>query len=605
MRRLLFYNIIFVLSLFVFLTSFSEVSAESVTRRSRVGENITGIGTVAWTNPENITNINESFATAVDIPAGGGVTNYLRGTDYRFGSIPIPEDAFIKGISLQIRRYSSSDGTGQRVRDHIVSLLKDGVITGDNKATTSLNWPVAFATRTYGGQEDLWGTTWTPADINTTTFGAVLVASNNHATLVRTGTVDFLRITIYYFRTTTLEVGQTTGTFGGSVNLTATLTPAVSDKVITFSLNGSEVGTSTTDVNGVAVLNNISISGIDAGSYPTGVEVNFDGDDYYVSSSHSNILHINAKPVTVTVDAKTKFAAEPDPVFTYTVSDTSTVFTGALSRVPGEKIGSYEIQQGSLAVVGSNYVIDNFVSAVLTINSRGGSNLPVGFNLPPVAPPGGFSINIEGDTQNIFNRLIKLNLNGGSAARVAISNFSDFRNASQILYSPSIEWDICEGKEICASGVNKIYVKFFTQYGYSSETIIYEVNYRGNDMVAQKVITDNNQASIISLINSVSFGQRNEKVRELQTELRKLGFFSYSSDTGFYSVITRQAIVDYLISIKTEGLETLIKMIKYGERSATVREIQTQLKGLGFFTYPTATGFYGPITRDAINSFLK
>jgi len=73
--------------------------------------------------------------------------------------------------------------------------------------------------------------------------------------------------------------------------------------------------------------------------------------------------------VTVTADAKTKVYGEDDPVFTYTYSpeDPPIVFTGSLSRLPGENVGSYQITRGDLAAGG--YEID-FVSANLTITTR-------------------------------------------------------------------------------------------------------------------------------------------------------------------------------------------------------------------------------------------
>jgi len=602
MKKVLLYGLGAVLVVFFIFISGTQVFAESKTRITKSGENIASVGTIAWTNPDNITDNDDISAVASSVPAGGGITNYLQGTDFRFYNVPIPEDAFIQGIRLRIRRYSSSDGTGQRLRDSVVSLLKNGVIVGDNKAVTSTNWPTDFAVRAYGDENDLWGTTWTPADINTSTFGAVLSAANNHGSLARTGTVDYFQIVVYYFRTSTLEVGDATGIYDGVVNLTATLTPAVSGQSIVFSLNGTEVGTSTTDINGVATLNDASLSGVDVGAYPAGVEAVFAGDDYYVSSSASNMLTVSAKPLTITAQAKNKYKGEADPALTYTSSDSSASFTGSLSRVAGEVSGTYAIQQGTLVVVGSNYFIDSFVSSYLTIQYRGGSNLPDGFNLPPVPPDGGYSVQLANGAQTASNQIVTLNLSGGSAVRMAISNFSDFRFAAQIPYNSNYNWNICEGKEICEAGINKIYVKFFTQYGYSSETVVYEVNYTGKDAGKSEYLGEAliegeiNQNNILALINSVKFGERNEKVEQLQTILKNKSFFQYSIVTGYYGNITKQAIIDYLISIKKDGLDSLSKIIKYGERSEAVKYVQIQLKEMGFFVYPTITGFYGVIT---------
>lgn len=45
--------------------------------------------------------------------------------------------------------------------------------------------------------------------------------------------------------------------------------------------------------------------------------------------------------------------------------------------------------------------------------------------------------------------------------------------------------------------------------------------------------------------------------------------------------------------------------MKLGSRTASVKQLQTLLKGLGFFTYPTASGYFGPATRDAVVRFQK
>ena len=57
----------------------------------------------------------------------------------------------------------------------------------------------------------------------------------------------------------------------------------------------------------------------------------------------------------------------PDPAFTYTASIPAATFTGALNRVPGENVGDYAINQGTLAVVGNKYIITSFIPANFTL----------------------------------------------------------------------------------------------------------------------------------------------------------------------------------------------------------------------------------------------
>ena len=83
-------------------------------------------------------------------------------------------------------------------------------------------------------------------------------------------------------------------------------------------------------------------------------------------------LTITARPITVTADAQSKVYGDPDPAFTYKVTTGSLVgsdaFAGGLTRVSGENVGTYAIQQGSLALT-SNYIL-TYVGANLAITVR-------------------------------------------------------------------------------------------------------------------------------------------------------------------------------------------------------------------------------------------
>jgi len=97
------------------------------------------------------------------------------------------------------------------------------------------------------------------------------------------------------FVSTSGQVGATTlappdagGVYGGSTNLTAILTSGgngVAGATVSFTLNGANVGSATTNVNGVATLQNVSLAGWDVGTYPSAVFASFDGDDNPASAS--------------------------------------------------------------------------------------------------------------------------------------------------------------------------------------------------------------------------------------------------------------------------------------------------------------------------------
>ena len=101
------------------------------------------------------------------------------------------------------------------------------------------------------------------------------------------------------------------------------------------------------------------------------------GNNYSITSFVSANFTITVKPITVTVNpGQSKIYGDAEPIFAYTSSDSATTFTGALNRVPGENVGTYAIDQDSLAVAGSNYSIASFVPANFVINQKAASVSP-------------------------------------------------------------------------------------------------------------------------------------------------------------------------------------------------------------------------------------
>src|SRR6266436_6495687 len=103
---------------------------------------------------------------------------------------------------------------------------------------------------------------------------------------------------------TSISVGAASGTYGGTTTLTATLTqqggPPLSGKTITFTLNGASFAgnTAVTNGSGVATLANVSLAGINAATYPTGVGASFAAGGGFAGSSGANSLTISkATPV--------------------------------------------------------------------------------------------------------------------------------------------------------------------------------------------------------------------------------------------------------------------------------------------------------------------
>jgi uncharacterized repeat protein (TIGR01451 family) len=96
------------------------------------------------------------------------------------------------------------------------------------------------------------------------------------------------------------------GTYGGTATLTATLTEGgfpLAGKTIAFTLNGNSAGSAVTDASGVATLSGVSLTGINAGTYPTGVGASFAGDASYTASNGSGPLTVSPATFGVSMTA--------------------------------------------------------------------------------------------------------------------------------------------------------------------------------------------------------------------------------------------------------------------------------------------------------------
>jgi hypothetical protein len=92
------------------------------------------------------------------------------------------------------------------------------------------------------------------------------------------------------------------GTYGGTTTLSATLTSAglpVAGRTVSFTINGANKGSASTNNNGVASLSGVSIAGINAGSYATAVGASFAGDDTYPPSSGTAALTVAKADQTI------------------------------------------------------------------------------------------------------------------------------------------------------------------------------------------------------------------------------------------------------------------------------------------------------------------
>ena len=326
-----------------------------------------------WQDPGEIVSPGEPYATAT-LTQGSLYSDYLQGTDYGF---VIPDDVTITGIEVAVNRRVITHNAN--IMDYELRLLKDGTVTGENKAS-DVTWPTSFTVETYGGPTDLWGADWTPADINSPYFGASLAAyRDNNGSNDRKAGVDSMQVTVYYKISASSEVVCGDGmpvAYGDTTTCMVSVTSQAGELTPTGSVDWS------TDVNGIFDPGSCTLEGEDGtatcqvsytphavGSGEHLIGAAYSGDENFAPVSASEPLTVTLRPITVSADAQTKTYGDPDPLLTYQITQGSLVFsdtfTGTLSRVDGEDAGEYEILQGSLALP-ADYEL-SYVSALLTI----------------------------------------------------------------------------------------------------------------------------------------------------------------------------------------------------------------------------------------------
>ena len=149
-------------------------------------------------------------------------------------------------------------------------------------------------------------------------------------------------------------------------------------------------------------------------------------------------------------------------------------------------------------------------------------------------------------------------------------------------------------------------------------------------------------------------GETGSYVKQIQQKLKDKGYFKHDECTGYYGIITQQAVEDFQDKndLECDGiagpktLKTLLGSKSYesfaksalqngarptgsgtpntagdgkghvyngkkysesslipGDEGSEVTKVQKRLKELGFYTYSKITGFYGPITMEAVQKF--
>lgn len=146
-----------------------------------------------WSDGGNIFASDDSYAT---VALSSTTSDYLYAGG--FNDLDISSTATVDGIQFDVERQR--DGTSADIEDAEFFATKDGLATAGTDQSAGATWPDNDTYATFGGDGNLFGTTWTPAEINDPDFGCFLSCLSAGS---ETAKVDHVRCTVYFTFTPT------------------------------------------------------------------------------------------------------------------------------------------------------------------------------------------------------------------------------------------------------------------------------------------------------------------------------------------------------------------------------------------------------------------
>ncbi|GEM_PF-5200293 len=177
----------------ILTTDLSPIDTTSSALPPTVGANVASGAGCAWAGTGNAGTDDTAYATcAVNGTDLGNTTSQLLAL--RGFGFAVPQDATIVGVTATVLRFASNNTS---LADAAVRLTKDGSTPVGSDLRVATQWTTTATTITYGGTANLWGTTLTPAEVNSAGFGLLLSVSNVNRS-VRTASVDLVTISVTY-----------------------------------------------------------------------------------------------------------------------------------------------------------------------------------------------------------------------------------------------------------------------------------------------------------------------------------------------------------------------------------------------------------------------
>jgi len=146
-----------------------------------------------WTSVNFIENGSNTGAYISTLGGSSATSQFAIGSAFGFS---IPSGATITGITFTVGTLANGTiNLGVFTNTNAVRMVKAGTPTGTTKGPgPNYGGGTTFHDETWGSSSDLWGTTWTPSDINSAGFGVELQGFVNAIECTRCGATYYARI---------------------------------------------------------------------------------------------------------------------------------------------------------------------------------------------------------------------------------------------------------------------------------------------------------------------------------------------------------------------------------------------------------------------------
>jgi hypothetical protein len=199
----------------------------------------------SFSNPLNILANDGNNAVASSILSfSSKQTDYLQAEGFGFN---ISTAATICGIEVNVVKSAANVLLNlATVTDYNVRVMKNGAPIGTNLADGTTQWSSSDVNTSYGGTNELWGTTWSPTDINSGNFGFSISAEiQGTVALFPSARINFISMTVYYLDPGVLPAQSIQFHVANGTQNTAVLSwkPADMEEAASFAVERSINGT--------------------------------------------------------------------------------------------------------------------------------------------------------------------------------------------------------------------------------------------------------------------------------------------------------------------------------------------------------------------------